>query len=266
MSAESQKARPAEATDSSARGRPLIIGHRGARGLAPENTLAAFHKAVEIGVDAVEFDVQRTADGHLVIFHDDALKRLTGADGLLVKSTLAELRQLDAGSHFGSQFAGERIPTLEEVIEALPARILLHIEAKRFTVRSDGLEQDLVEAIRRHHLYGRCVVSSFNPLILWRISRMDRRIPLGLLYRPDLALPLRRAWSRYFLRLASLNPFHGFVTPALMAHARRRGWQVYTWTVNEPAEMCRLIALGVDGIITDRPDVLKEVVYGREDR
>jgi glycerophosphoryl diester phosphodiesterase len=244
--------------------RPLNLGHRGARGLAPENTLAGMKAGMAAGAHGVEFDVQRTADGHLVVFHDDDLKRICGVDGRVVTSALAQLRELDAGRHFGPQFAGEPIPTLDEVIETLPASAFLNIEAKRFRLRSDGLEAGLVEAIRRHNLLGRCIVSSFNPVLLWRLGRMDRTIPLGLLYAPDLPFGFNRGWQRWLLRLAALHPYHEQVTPKLVQQAHARGQQVNTWTVNEPADMRRLLDLRVDGIITDRPDVLsKELATGR---
>ncbi len=240
--------------------RPLNLGHRGARSLAPENTLAGMKAGMAAGADGVEFDVQRTSDGHLVVFHDDDLKRICGVGGRVVTSTLAQLRELDAGRHFGPQFAGEPIPTLDEVIESLPGSAFLNIEAKRFRFRSDGLEGGIVEAIRRHNLLGRCIVSSFNPVLLWRMGRMNRSVPLGLLYAPDLPVGLNRGWQRHLLRLAALHPHHEQVTTKLMQQVRARGWQVNTWTVNEPAEMRRLIGLKVDGIITDRPDLLGAVL------
>jgi glycerophosphoryl diester phosphodiesterase len=241
-------------------GRPLNLGHRGARGLAPENTLAGMRAAMQAGADGVEFDVQRTADGHLVIFHDDNLKRICGVGGRIVTSTLAQLRELDAGRHFGPQFAGELIPTLNEVLETLPASAFVNIEAKRFRFRSDGLETGIVDAFRRHNLAGRCIVSSFNPVLLWRLGRMDRAVPLGLLYAPDEPPGLNRGWPRHLLRLAALHPYHGQLTPELVQQARGRGQQVNTWTVNEPDDMRRLIGLGVDSLITDRPDLLTEVL------
>jgi glycerophosphoryl diester phosphodiesterase len=240
--------------------KPRNIGHRGARSLAPENTLAGMRAGIAAGADGVEFDVQRTADGHLVVFHDDDLKRICSVSGRVVTSTLAQLRELDAGRHFGPQFAGEPIPTLDEVIEALPASAFLNIEAKRFRFRSDGLEAGIVEATRRYNLLGRCIVSSFNPVLLWRLGRMDRSIPLGLLYAPDLPAGLNRGWPSRFLRLAALHPYYEQVTTQSLQGARARGWQINTWTVNDPAEMRRLIDLGVDGVITDRPDVLSALL------
>lgn len=245
-------------------GQPLNLGHRGARGMAPENTLASMKAGMAAGADGVEFDVQRTADGHLVVFHDDDLKRICGVGGRVVTSTLAQLRELDAGRHFGPQFAGELIPTLDEVIETLPASAFLNIEAKRFRLRSDGLEAGLAEVIRRHNVLGRCLVSSFNPVLLWRLGRMDRTIPLGLLYAPDLPFGFNRGWPRRLLRLAALHPYQEQVTPKLLQQVHARGQQLNTWTVNDPAEMRRLIDLGVDGIITDRPDLLSALLS--EDR
>jgi glycerophosphoryl diester phosphodiesterase len=240
----------------------MNIGHRGGMGLAPENTLAAFRAGLAAGAVGVELDVQRTADGHLVVFHDDDLQRIARVSGRITTSTLAQLRELDAGRHFGMQFAGEPIPTLEQVIAALPAPTFINLEAKRHTLRSDGLEEDIADAIARHNLFERCVVSSFNPFILWRLGRMDGRIPLGLLYSPDMRLGLGRGWPRRFLSLQALHPRHDLVTADMVSQARRLGLQVNTWTVNEPQEMRRLIDLGVDAIITDRPDLLRAVLQG----
>lgn len=248
--------------ESQASKRPFNFGHRGAKGLAPENTLSAFRAGLAAGADGVEFDVQRTADGHLVVFHDDDLKRIAGVSGRIVTSSLSMLRDLDVGRHFGPQFAGEVIPTLDDVLDSLPGDCLVNIEAKRFRMRSDGLEAGLVETIRRRNLYERCIVSCFNPIILWRIGRMDRRIPLGLLYDPDLPLLLGTAWPRRLTRIDALHPWTGQVTVKLVSQAHREGRPVTTWTVNAPEEMRRVIDLGVDGIITDRPDVLSRLLRG----
>ena len=197
--------------------RPLNIGHRGARDLAPENTVAGLLAGISAGADGVEFDVQCTKDGHLVLFHDDTLTRITGVRGLLVKCTLAQLRELNAGGYFGPQYAGELIPTLDEAIERLPAGCFLNIEAKRKKLLSDGLERGIAEAVRRHNLYDRVIVSSFNPVALWRIGRIDRRIPLGLLYETGMPFLMDTGWPRQMLRLAALHPSWGLVTPEFVA-------------------------------------------------
>lgn len=240
--------------------RPLNLGHRGARALAPENTLAGMATAVAAGADGVEFDVQRTHDGHLVLFHDDNLRRIANVAGTITGSTLAQLRELDAGSHFGPQFAGQGIPTLDETIETLPARFFLNIEAKRTPYHNDGLEAAIALAVQRHNLYERCLVSSFNVAALWRLRRLNRRIPLGLLYAPDMLPGLNWGWPRYFLKPIAVNPYYEQITPALVRKTHARGQQINTWTVNEAAEMRRLIGLGIDAIITDRPDVLHTVL------
>jgi glycerophosphoryl diester phosphodiesterase len=236
--------------------RPLNIGHRGAAGLAPENTLAAFQAGVAAGAHGVELDVQRTRDGHLVVFHDDDLQRIAGVRGSVVTSTLDQLRELDVGRHFAQHFAGEAIPTLDQVIESLPPPTLINIEGKRFTMRNDGLEAAIIQAVHRHDLLDRCLVSSFNPLILWRIGRMDRSIPLGLLYEPGMSLGLGRGWPRRVMPLAALHPYFEQLTPDLVSMAHDHGWLVNTWTVDDPQDMTRLIDMGVDGIITNRPDLL----------
>lgn len=246
--------------------RPLNLGHRGARALAPENTLTGLLAGVRAGAQGVEFDVQRTRDGHLVLFHDDDLARITGVRGLLVNNTLAQLRELNAGGHFGPQYAAELIPTLDEAVETLPADCFLNIEAKRKRWFSDGLERGIVEAVRRHNLYPRVIVSSFNPAVLWRIGRLDRRIPLGLLYETGMPFLLDSGWPRRLLRLEALHPSWGRVTPELVQAAHARGQQVFTWTVNDPEDMQLMIDAGVDGIITDRPDILAQVLEaGRAD-
>lgn len=236
--------------------RPLNIGHRGASALAPENTLAGLLAGIQAGADGVEFDVQRTKDGHLVLFHDDDLARITGVRGLVVKTTLTQLRELNAGGYFGPQYADEMIPTLDEAIEALPTGCFLNIEAKRKKLLSDGLEAGIAAAVRRHNLYDRVIVSSFNPAALWRVGHRDRRIPLGLLYETGMPFLMDTGWPRTFLRLAALHPSWGMVTPELVQEAHTRGQRVYTWTVNEPEDMQLMIDAGVDGIITDRPDLL----------
>ena len=131
-------------------------------------------------------------------------------------------------------------------------------------MRSDGLEAGLVEAIQHRNLFDRCLVSCFNPLILWRIGRQDRRIRLGLLYDPDLPLMMGVGWPRRVMRVDALHPWAGQVTQKLVDQAHREGHPVNTWTVNAPVEMRRVIDLGVDGIITDRPDVLAAVLRGEE--
>jgi glycerophosphoryl diester phosphodiesterase len=238
----------------------LNIAHRGASAAAPANTLAAFQKAIELGADGVEFDVHLSADGVPVIIHDFTVDATTDGSGRVIDLTLAQLKQLDAGSTFDPSFAGERIPTLEEVLEALGSRLLLNIELKTTSPHDNGLEQAVIAQVERHSLSDDVLLSSFNPFSLRRAKQIAPHIPVGLLYGPELPLPLRRAWLAFLVPHEARHPKHTMVDASYMAWARRRGYRVNTWTVDDPDEMRRLINLGVDGIVTNVPDVLRSVL------
>ncbi len=245
-------------------GRLVNIAHRGASDVAPANTLAAFEKAVELGADGIEFDVHLSADGVPVVIHDFSVDGTTDGSGRVAEMTIAQLERLDAGSCFDSAFAGERIPTLEAVLEAMGGRLLLNIELKSTSLRDNGLEQTVIAQVERHGLGASVLFSSFNPFSLRRAKRIAPHIPVGLLYAPGLPLPLRRAWLAPLFPHEARHPEHTMVDAHYMAWARRRNYRVNTWTVDDPAEMHRLIGLGVDGIITNVPDVLRSVIEKRE--
>ncbi len=248
-------------TGSRIRRRPLNIAHRGASSVAPANTLPAFEKALELGADGVEFDVHLSADDQPVVIHDFTLDDTTDSQGRVADMTLAQLQELDAGSAFDPAFAGESIPSLDQVLEAVGHRLLLNIELKTTRLRGDGLERSVVTAVERHGLSGaQVLVSSFNPLALRRVKQIAPHLPVGLLYSPDLPLPLRRAWLAPLCPHEARHPAHTMVDARYMAWARRRGYQVNTWTVDDPDEMHRLVSLGVDGVITNRPDVLRAIL------
>jgi len=238
----------------------LNIAHRGASAAAPANTMAAFEKALALGADGIELDVQLSADGVPVVIHDFTVDHTTDGSGKVARMTLAQLEQLDAGSYFDPAFAGERIPTLEKVLEVMGNRLLLNIELKGFSLFDKGLERAVIGLIEQHDLHSRVFLSSFNPFSLWRTKRIAPHVPVGLLYSPDLPLPLRRAWLAFLFPHEARHPHHTMVNARYMAWARRRGYRVNTWTVDDPEEMRRLIGLGVDGIITNVPDVLRGVL------
>jgi glycerophosphoryl diester phosphodiesterase len=242
------------------RDRPLNFAHRGASAEAPENTLAAFLLAAELGADGIELDVQLSRDGELVVIHDFVLKSSTDGTGPVHERTLAELKQLDAGSRFDPAFAGEQIPTLQEVIDAVGNRLLLNIELKTTSWRDDGLAAGTIRAIEDNQLLDRTIVSSFNPLALRWVNRLNPWISVGLLYAPDLPLPLRHPWARHLLRLDALHPHHSLVDPEYVVWARKQGYRVHTWTVDDPGRMCQLMRQEVDIIITNRPDLLSQVL------
>jgi glycerophosphoryl diester phosphodiesterase len=138
--------------------------------------------------------------------------------------------------------------------------LLLNIELKDFGLFDRGLERATIGLVEQHNLSDRVFLSSFNPFSLRRAKRIAHHIPVGLLYSPDLPLPLRRAWLAFLFPHEARHPAHTMVNAEYMTWARRRGYRVNTWSVNDPGEMRRLVGLGVDGIITDVPDVLRSIL------
>jgi glycerophosphoryl diester phosphodiesterase len=241
--------------------KPLNIAHRGASAYAPENTLAAFRLALEMGADGFELDVRLSADDHLVGVHDDTVDRTTDGSGPIRQKTLAELKALDAGARFAVRFAGERIPTLQEVFDLVAgSRAFVNVEIKTDSIKGDGLEEKLVALSRRYGLGERLLISSFNPFALWRMRRMAPDLPLALLYAEDQRIYLRNRWFAFLSRPDALNPSFRMATQEHVRWAKSKGYGLYVWTVGEEPEMRRLIALGVDGVITDKPDLLRQVL------
>ncbi len=240
---------------------PLNIAHRGASACAPENTLAAFRLAMEMGADGFELDVMLSADDHLVVIHDDTVDRTTDGSGPVRRKTLAELRALDAGARFDARFAGERVPTLQEAFDLVAEnRAFVNVEIKTDSLRGNGLEEKLAALIHRYGLGERLLISSFNPFALWRIRRLAPSLLLALLYAENLRVYLRDRWFAFLSRPDALNPSFRMATQEHVRWAKSKGYRLYVWTVDEESEMRRLIALGVDGIITNQPDLLRQVL------
>ncbi len=233
-----------------------IVAHRGASGHAPENTLAAFRRAVELGVTFIETDLQLTRDTRLVAIHDDTLDRTTNGHGPVHRLTRAEVRELDAGSWFGPQFAGERIPTIQEILAfARESDVIFYLEIK--PGNTWGVEHALVGALREAGEAARVIILSFDAAVLEAVRELDATLMTGLLTeRPD-ARAVERALRAGARQLA---PRGDAVTAELLEQAREADLQVVTWTINDPAQMRALAAAGVDGIMTDYPDRLASVL------
>jgi glycerophosphoryl diester phosphodiesterase len=240
--------------------RPLNFGHRGAPRAAPENTLASFQEAREMGADGVELDVMLCADGEVVVMHDWNVERTTDGRGRIPDLTLAQIKALDAGARFGPPFLGERVPTLREVAHWAQNGMLLNIELKSGNLGSDRLEEKVVAITREYRLDHRVILSSFNPFALWRIRRLAPDLQTGLLYAGDLPIFLRRAWLRPLARPNALHPQYEMVTDAYLWWARRKGYRVNVWTPDQTLDLQRLIDQKVDAIITDRPDALARML------
>ncbi|MCS7252244.1 MAG: hypothetical protein NZ572_07455 [Thermoflexus sp.] len=243
--------------------RPLNLAHRGANRMAPENTLRAFRLALEQGADGLELDVHLSRDGVPVVLHDADLRRTTNGSGWVWEKTVAELKALDAGGWMDPRFAGERIPTLEEVFETFGKWALYNIELKAFTPRSAALVRAVVERVRGYGLADQVLLSSFNPLALRWAWRLGPEIPRGLLVGPELPLPLRRAWFAFLAPHQARHLDFRIIDERTVSWCHRRGYEVVAWTVNETAEMRRLIHLGVAAIITDEPDRLAPLLAER---
>ncbi|HEY76792.1 MAG TPA: glycerophosphodiester phosphodiesterase [Thermoflexia bacterium] len=243
-------------------GRTLNIAHRGASAVAPQNTLAAFRRAAELGADGVELDVRLSADGVPVVIHDAVVDHTTDGTGRVADLPLTALKELDAGSWFDPAFAGERIPTLDEVFEEVGRTLLINVELKPEPGRDRGVAEAVIRRIERHGLADRVLLSSFDPFILRRARRLAPQIPLGFLYETAPLSRLARLLARAMpgLRTAAIHPHWRLIRPSTVQRAHNRGRRVIAWTVDTPDAMRHLIGWGVDGIITNYPDQLREVL------
>jgi glycerophosphoryl diester phosphodiesterase len=241
-------------------GRTLVFGHRGAKAYAPMNTIPAFELAVAQGADGIELDVHRSKDGHAVIVHDFTVDATSDGSGRVTEMTLAQLKALDAGSWFDEKFRGVRIPTLDEVFEAVGSRALVNVEIKSDSAETDGVEEVVADVIQRHEMASRVIVSSFNPLTLQRFRAILPDVPVGFLYAPNMPVDTIGLMQQLGLPHEAKHPRHEMVDADYMA--QHAGYRVNAWTVNDAAEAVRLRDLGVDAIITDVPDVILQAVRG----
>lgn len=231
---------------------PLVVAHRGASATHPENTLEAFEAAVRAGAKMVEFDVRLTADGVPVILHDADVSRTTDGAGAVAGLTLEQLRRLDAGSWFGPDFAGEKVPLLEDVLGWVRGRLLVDVE-----VKAAGVEPALVDLIRRTGTSDLVMVSSFNPQVLVRARALAPDVALGLLQvLPDPDAAVR--WG-----VSVLLPAVAATGPEVVSRCRQAGLRVVPWTARTEADLRRAAGLGVDGIIVDDPAWARRTLTSR---
>ena len=213
-----------------------------------------------MGAGFIETDLQLSRDARFVAIHDATVNRTTNGQGTVHDMTLADLRRLDAGSWFGSEFAGERIPTLEEILEfAKKHDIVFYLEMK--PSGSWGGEHALISALRESGEIARTVVISFDPVILAGVRKIEPTVMTGLLYEGQIERPFEKALEIGARQIAVRGDL---VTPRLLKEARERDLQVVCWTVNHPAHMRLLAEAGVDGIMSDYPDRLLELAKRRD--
>jgi glycerophosphoryl diester phosphodiesterase len=228
-----------------------VVGHRGASGLAPENTLAAFQIALDLGVDGVEFDVQMTRDGHLVVAHDEELDRTTSGSGLLRELSIAELQVLDAGGWFAEDFKGERIPSLPELFDFMRGNDLLLFLELKDPAQYPGMEQAVADLIRKYDFVERVQVRSFDHSALHVFHRIAPEMSISELWYERIPSPEETHFP-------TIDVLYQLYTLENLAEIHARGQKATAWTVNDMEAARQLIDWGIDSITTDYPDqVLK---------
>jgi glycerophosphoryl diester phosphodiesterase len=238
----------------------MVIAHRGFSGAAPENTLAAFQKGIEIGSDMIELDVHLSRDGEIVVIHDETLERTTNGKGMVADQTLQDLKRLDAGSSFGPAFAGEKIPILREVLDLAKGRVLVNIEIKnpthqRYSITE--LAEKTLREVEKAGMIDKIIFSSFNPASLEWIGKKEPRAQTAFLFhRPWNSLRDIPGSQEY--SVLNLRNIH--LTREKVAELKKAGKRVNVYTVNPEEEIRKFVDWGVDGIITNYPDRLIKVL------
>ena len=241
-----------------------IMGHRGAAALAPENTLASFQVAAELGVP-FELDTAFCGTGELVVIHDDTLERTTNGAGAVSATPLSTLQGLDAGSHFDPRFSAEAVPTLAEVLETFAPQVVVNIEIKAGKgADATALATAVARLVTDKGMTERVIITSFNPFVLEQVRLTNPAILRGQIYGTFRGSDLN-AVERLLLRKLAFNRRaqpdllmmeDALATRPYVRRMKRRGYRVFVWTVNTPDAAAELISVGVDGIITNRPDLL----------
>lgn len=248
-----------------------IIAHRGASGYAPENTLPAIQKALDLGVDMIDIDVRMTKDEEIILMHDPTVERTTNGIGAVKHMTFAEIRELDAGVKFDSKFTGEKVPTLREVLDLVDGRAVVLIEIKHEQDHHEDFAERLVKVIQNERNgYEWCILQSYEADYLEIVHELDQKVqtkkllvgedstPLLAFYM-ETKVQLGRATKRDEESLEALNPPFETLSAKRIFRMHARGFKVYTYLVNDKKVMVKMLNAGVDGIITDYPDRLMEI-------
>jgi glycerophosphoryl diester phosphodiesterase len=247
---------------------PLVIAHRGDSAHRPENTLASFQSALDVGADLVELDVQRTKDGHAVVLHDVTVDRTTDGNGKITDMTLAQARALSAGysERFGTQYSKERIPTLKQALELLRGKTRVMIEIKKESVAAseadDGVESLILEDVRNAHMTGDVVLISFERRALLRCKARGPEIRRGqLFYRadPDDVVAIAKE-----VETDLVMPERSMLSEALRDGVHAAGLKMATWVVDDPADLRELAAYDLYGVGSNCPGILLDALWGRE--
>jgi glycerophosphoryl diester phosphodiesterase len=226
---------------------PVVYAHRGANKFAPENSLAAFQKAIDMGADGIELDVRFTADEDVIVFHDRNANRMTGVRASIQRLALPEIKRLRL---FHSQFGSERIPVLQEVLDLAGDDVLINIDVKKESFSKNGFEEKIVSILKDFGLEDNIVISSFNPFVLKRFSILNPGIHLGFIFRNRSSMMMLNGHP-----VRSLHARHSLLSKKYLQALENRGNRIYAWTVDDEQIMFELIRKEVDGIITNKPEV-----------
>ena len=238
---------------------PVIFAHRGASAHAPENTLAAFELALTQNADAIELDVKLSADGHAVVIHDATVDRTTGSRGRVKDLSFQQLRSLDAGGFFSEKYRGEKIPSLEDVFEAVGKRTFINVELTNYTTPRDSLVETVCMLVKKFGLQNRVLFSSFFASNLSKARAYLPDVPRGLLAFHGFLGAWARSFGFSFGKYQALHPYVGDVTSQQVQRVHRLNRRIHVWTVNATDDMRRLFQWDVDAIFTDDPDLAVQV-------
>ncbi len=244
-----------------------VISHRGANRVAPQNTLDAFKKSIQYKADGFETDVHMTSDGIPVICHNYSVDKTSDGKGKIAARTLEQLKKLDFGYYFHHSFKGTRIPTLEEFLKLSEKANLkvLNIEIKSPKNKDYSIADKIIEAVKKHNLFDKLLISSFDPDLLVYIKDIEETCKTGFLYSPDKPITYKYVLGREIdfaksIDADAIHPHQMFVNQELVDKAHENGIMVNPWTVNKEKDMLKLLGYGVDGLITDVPNIAKRVI------
>ena len=230
---------------------PLVIAHRGDNTNAPENTISAFKKALDLGADGIELDVRLTKDGKLVVIHDRTVDRTTNGTGLVNHHTQEEILRLDAGSWFTSEFAGENPPTLDEVFEALPSDFLINVEMKVIMDGMNTIAHQVANVVRRHARWNSTLVASFNPISLWALRKIEPEISRGYIWSKRHPFPIRSRIFSPLVKASWYDPANDSYNPGLHKKFQSIGARVLAWDFDFDRDFTKMAAVRLEAFVTD---------------
>lgn len=235
----------------------LNFAHRGSLTEAPENTVASMKRAVAHHPKAIELDVQLTKDGHVVVMHDPNFKRYNKNVSHYMKDlTLAEVKEIDVGSSFSEEYAGETVATLEEILAVIPKKIKLNVEIKNMPMIYEGIEKKVLDILADYDRLDHVVISSFDHEALKTIQQLNPSVEIGMLFYHRLVEPWKYA-TNTGLTLASVHPRSTMVDKEFVDQFHALGLKVYPYTVDKEEDYQRLLELGVDGVFSNNPNIFK---------